>query len=113
MNYGVVPTRTTGVSAANAALEVSTPTGKNRRRVLYVTVAYSAEPTQGGVTIELDSGAGPGFDTLLGSGQANAQHTFWQPTDLLLLADDALKVTAPAGGDGLTSSVAIISEAVG
>ena len=90
-------------SAANTALTVTTPTGAVRK-LLFVTVKYSAAPTQGGVTVELDSGAGAAWDTPLFTGTANAQNNVYLP-------DDAIKVTAPAGGGVLTSAISVYTEA--
>lgn len=104
------PVSTTGTSAANTAQTVSTPS-TGPRRVKYVVVAYSAAPTQAGVTVTLNSVAGAGFDTLLFTGTANARYTFYEPTaDLVLQDGDTLDVAAPAGGVGITSSILIVSE---
>lgn len=80
-------------------------------RVLFVTVAYSAAPTQAGVTTTLNSGAGAGYDSTLNTGSANARYTNYLPdAELILAEDDALDVTAPAGGAGITASIAIYVE---
>lgn len=80
-------------------------------RVLFVTVAYSAAPTQAGVTTKLNSGAGAGYDSTLNTGSANAQYTNYIPDGNLILGeDDALDVTAPAGGAAITASIAIYVE---
>jgi len=80
-------------------------------RVVAVNVAYSAAPTQAGVAIKLDSGAGAGYDTTLNTGSANAQYTSYVPAgDLVIGKDDGLVVTAPAGGAGITASVSIYLE---
>lgn len=95
----------TGV--ANTALTVTVPAATARRLVL-VTAKYSAAPTQAGVTTTLDSGAGAVYDTLLNTGTANAQNTVYQPSeDLMFGSDDAIVVVAPAGGVGITASVAV------
>ena len=76
-----------------------------------MTVKYSAGPTQTGVTVELDNGAGATWDTLLSTGSANAQNTTYFPDGKLTIADgDALKVTAPAAGGAITSSISIYVE---
>jgi hypothetical protein len=104
--------RTIGTSGANQAQTVSTPTGAVRK-VLQVTVAYSATPTHSGVTVTLNSGAGSGHDIVLYTGSANARYTQYTPNGTIyLLEDDTLDVTAPAGGSGITSSVAIVTEIV-
>ena len=98
-------------SAANTALTVTTPTGAVRK-LLFVTVKYSAAPTQGGVTVELDSGAGAAWDTPLFTGTANAQNNVYLPDEeVLILPDDAIKVTAPAGGGVITSAISVYTEA--
>ena len=97
-------------SAANTAQTVSTITGA-KLRIRYVTVAYSAAPTQTGVIIALNSGSGADYDTTLFTGAANVQDTFWQPDhDLPIEFDDQLDVTAPAAGGAITSSVVIYCE---
>lgn len=99
-----------GTSAANTAQTVSTSTGV-KLRVRYVLVAYSAAPTQTGVTINLDSGSGADYDTNLFTGSANTRYTFWQPDhELVLDSTDQLDVTAPAAGGAITSSVTIMCE---
>ena len=93
---------------ANTALTASVPAMGGPFRVLLVTVAYSAAPTQAGVTTTLNSGAGAGYDATLNTGSANALYTTYEPTtDLIVGSDDAVDVTAPAGGAGITASVAV------
>lgn len=103
--------KATGTSAANTLQTVSTPipTPSNRKRVKWVMVAYSAAPTQAGVTITLNANEGSAYDTLLVTGTANARYTFWQPTGggLDIAPGDAIDVAAPAGGGVITSSVII------
>jgi len=104
--------RTVGTSAVNTAQTVSTPTGAVRR-LLQVLVAYSNTPTHSGVTVTLNSGAGSAYDTVLHTGSANARYTAYVPSgEVILLADDVVDVTAPAGGSGITSSVSIYTEVV-
>jgi len=96
--------------SANTELSVTTPTGAHSR-VLYTTTAYSAAPTQAGVTHVLDSGVGAAYDSTWSTGTANAQFTVFQPTAKLVLDNgDAFKVTAPAGGVGITAAVVIVVE---
>lgn len=93
--------------AANTSLTVTVPASAARRLVL-VTVKYSAAPTQAGVTTTLDSGAGAAYDAVLNTGSANAQTTVYLPAgDLLFGDDDALVIVAPAGGVGITAAVAV------
>ena len=109
-NFGGRYQRFTNQSGANAILALSTPTDV-ALRILCVTTRYSAGPTQSGVTVDLDSGAGAAWDTLLASGSANARDTVYFPDGKLTIADgDALKVTAPAGGGVITSSISIYVE---
>lgn len=97
-------------SAANTALAMSVGM-QGGRRVVLVTVKYSAAPTQAGVTTAIDSGAGAAFDATLDTGSANAQSTVYQPVGGHPLGnDDALLVTAPAGGSGITASIAVYTE---
>lgn len=93
--------------SANTALTVTVPADVARRLVL-VTVKYSAAPTQAGATTTLDSGAGAAYDAVLNTGAANAQTTVYLPAgDLLFGSDDAIVVVAPAGGAGITAAVAV------
>ena len=104
--------RSVETGAANTALTASL-TGR-RRRLLAVTVKYSGAPTQAGVTVTLNNGAGAAYDAVLSTGSANAQTTIFLPNlPIPLLADDAIDVLAPAGGVGITAAVAIYSEPYG
>lgn len=99
--------RNVETGAANTALTVTILAAAARRLVM-VTVKYSAAPTQAGVTTTLVSGAGAAYDTLLNTGSANAQNTVYLPAgDLLFGSDDGLSVVAPAGGVGITAAVAV------
>lgn len=100
----------TNVSAGDTALVLSTPVGKSRR-FLFATVKYSAAPTQSGVTVEIDSGTGAAYDALLNTGSANALHTVYLPAkDIELQDDDVIKVSAPAAGGVITSTISITTE---
>ena len=102
--------RLSETSAANTALSVTTPSAVPHR-LLFATVKYSAAPTQAGVTTEIDSGVGAGSDVVLNTGAANAQATVYAPDAELRVADgDAFKVTAPAGGAGITASIVVYVE---
>lgn len=101
--------------SANTELSLSTPVlGRNRpQKLLFVTVAYSAAPTQTGVTVTLDSGAGAAFDCTLFTGTANAQFSVYEPTaDIIVLHDDIIKVVAPAGGAGITATVSVYTQEI-
>jgi hypothetical protein len=103
--------RETDKSGANAQLVVATERGAVRR-LLAVLVRYSAAPTQAGVTVKVDSGAGADWDTPLFTGSANAQNTVYLPdAEVLILPDDAIEVTAPAGGGVITSAISVYTEA--
>lgn len=100
-----------GVSAANTAKSVSTDIGK-RAIVRSISVNYSAAPTEAGITVNLDSGLGAGYDTILYTGAANTRYNNL-PLDYnpyVIMEDDVLTVTAPAGGGALTSTISIIVE---
>lgn len=96
-------------SGANTALTMSIDPGVPFR-VLDALVSYSATPTQAGATFHVDSGAGAGYDGTLSTGSANTRYTAYQPTRLSLAGDDVFKVTAPAGGGVITSSISCYVE---
>ena len=99
--------RTVGTSGANTAQTVNTP-AEGPLLLLFVTCKYSAAPTQAGVTVTLNSGVGAAYDAELNAGSANAQTTVYAPTGRIIIApDDVLDVLAPAGGAGITSTIAI------
>lgn len=101
--------RHSDVSGANAILALTVPLGGGR--LIGVFCKYSAVPVQAGVTTELDSGVGAAYDTTLNTGAANAQSTAYQPVnDLVIGEDDAIRVTAPAGGGVITSQISIYTE---
>lgn len=105
-------TRTYGTSAAASSDTLTSPS-TGRRRLKYVTVAYSGTPTQAGVTISIDSGLGAGYDCVLTTGSANARYTVYVPAEdvVTLLDGDAVLVSAPSGGGALTSAIVIVTEA--
>lgn len=96
-------------SGSNAILAMTVNPGV-AFRVLDALTSYTNTPTQAGVVVALDSGAGAGYDGTLNTGTANARYTAYQPTRLTLGADDALVITAPAGGSGLFSSISCYVE---
>ena len=105
-----VLTRTTGTSGANAAQTVTSPLGQ-RRRLFFVTVKYSATPTQTGTTVTLNSGEAAVYDTLLATGSSNTQDTVYIPDEEIVIdTDDVIDVLAPAGGGVITSAIAIYTE---
>jgi hypothetical protein len=109
-DFGGKYRRLTEASAANTALSVSTPADVPVR-LLFATVRYSAAPTQTGVTVDLDSGVAAAYDTTLFTGTANAQNTAYLPDgEVRIDATDAIKVTAPAGGAGITSQISLYVE---
>lgn len=103
-------TRDTGTSAANTAQTVST-SAADIVRLLFVTIKYSASasPT---VTVTLNSGAGSSFDTVLSSTvmSSDTDVVFIPDEAIFIEGDDNIDVLAPAGGAGITSSVAIYTE---
>ena len=100
--------RTVGTSAANTAQTVSTANVSSVQELVMVTVAYSAAPTQTGVVITLNSGAGAGYDVALSTGSANVQDTAYLPSaPIFINADDVIDCLAPAAGGAITSAVAI------
>lgn len=105
--------RYSGTGTANQSDTLtSTAPGKGfGQKVKYVTVAYSAAPTQTGVTITLDSGLGAAFDTTLFTGSADARYTFWLPDhEVPLHGDDKILVSAPQAGGSITASIVIVLE---
>lgn len=107
--------RTVGTSAADTAQTVSTPSG-NPKKILQVLVAYSAAPTYTGtdLLIKVNSGAGSDYDVVLETGTNDGQYKAYIPDgSIILMDDDTLDVTAPAGGGVITSSVSIYSESIG
>jgi len=95
---------------ANAINSLSTTVGK-RMLVHQVTVAYSAAPTQAGVTVNLDSGLGAGYDIALDTGSANARYHVYKPTTpIIVMEDDVITVTAPAPGGVITSAITILAQ---
>jgi hypothetical protein len=82
------------------------------RRLLYVTIAYSATPTYtAGCTVTLNSGAGPGYDIILDTSGANTEDYVYEPTaEIFILPDDAIDVIAKAAGGAITSSTIIATE---
>lgn len=109
--------RYSGTGTANQAdslTSTAVPVGGSQR-LLYVTVTYSAAPTQTGVDVTLDSGLGAAFDAVLldgsDSGIADKRYTVFIPDgDLWLSKGDAIKVDAPAAGGVITASIVIALE---
>jgi hypothetical protein len=105
--------RTVATSEADTIGAASSPDVDQAQELVMVTVHYSAAPTQAGVTVTLNSGAGAGYDTLLTTGTANAQNTVYLPSAPLFIApDDVIDVSAPAGGGVITSSISIYTRPV-
>ena len=113
LNGGNGYERFSGTGTANQSDTLtSTAPGKGYgQKIKYVTVSYSAAPTQTGVTIAIDSGLGAAFDTTVFTGAADTRYTFWVPDhEIPLSGDDAIIVTAPAAGGSITASVVIVLE---
>ena len=106
--------RWVGTSAANTAQTISTNADGMARRLLSVYAYYSTTPTETGVVITLNSGAGAGYDTPLKTFAANTQANFWplytDPTLTVIGGDDAIDVLAPAAGGVITSIVVIYTQ---
>jgi len=101
--------RTAGTaSGANAIGTVSSPDISGTQLLVMVTTKYSAAPTQAGVTVTLNSGAGAAYDTVLDTGSANIQSSVFLPSaPIFIAADDVIDVSAPAGGGVITSASVI------
>lgn len=102
------PYRVVVTSAANGVGTAASPVTPIPIILKYITVKYSGSVTQN-VTVTLDSGAGPAYDTLLNTIviTAGTQGTYFPSVPLPISADDQVVVSAPAGGVGVTSSIAI------
>lgn len=104
--------RASGTGTANQTDTLTTPSQTFNQKLSYVTVSYSAAPTQTGVLIEIDSGLGAGYDTTLFTGTANAQDTYYVPDhdSMVLFPNDAIRVTAPQAGGVITAAIVIVTE---
>lgn len=100
-----------GISAANAALTVATPSSAQSRRLNYVLVHYSAAPTQTGVVVSVIPAAGVAYTTVISTGAANVQDNQYVPgAPLYLLPGDILSVLAPAAGGAVTAAITVAWE---
>ena len=104
--------------AINVALVDDIQPGSNFR-VVSANVSYSAAPTQAGVQIVLESGAGAAFNFPLKVGAANGQYTNYpdesggeqaSAAGPLFGHDDKLQVNAPAGGAAVSVAASIYIE---
>jgi hypothetical protein len=106
--------RWVGTSAANTAQTISTSVAGVARKLLWVSVYYSAAPTETGVIVTLNAGAGAGYDTPLKTFAANLQANFFplstDPETVVILPDDAIDVLAPAAGGAITSTIIIYTQ---
>lgn len=103
-----------GQSAANTQQSVATLTGV-KRRILFATVKYSASVSVT-VTVTLLSGLGAAWNTVLGNIVFSANTDgLWVPphSEFVIAPGDQIQVTAPTGGVGVTSAIAIYSEILG
>ena len=100
--------RAVETSAANTALSANLSLGAPAK-ILHAQATYNAPPTQAGVAVILDSGAGANYDSTLMAGTANSRYNNYTPEggELQLGADDGLRITAPAGGAGIVCAVSI------
>lgn len=80
-------------------------------RLISVHCKYSAVPVHAGVATALDSGAGAAYDVTLATSAANLQNSSQLFNGAICFGDDdAIVVTAPAGGAGITASIAVYTE---
>jgi len=105
--------RTTQQSAAHQAQTLTVASGL-KRRLLQVTVHYSASVTVN-VTVTLTSGAGSAWNTVLDTIALSAAQdgVSTKVIGMELAPDDSLTVTAPDGGVGVTSAVAVYAQIIG
>lgn len=97
-------------SAADTELVLLTPLSKRNKsqKFLWVSIKYSATPVHLGITIEIASGLGAAFDTLILAGNANDTDVFFEFQQKALLPFiDQIRVTAPAGGVGITATIVV------
>lgn len=102
-----------GTGTANQAdtLTTGSSTPGGTRRLDKVTIAYSAAPTHAGATVTLDAGVGAAYDTTLATSDANTRYFVYIPDEATYLSpDDAIVVSAPAGGSAITASIQIYME---
>lgn len=101
-----------GTSAANAVLNVSAPATSKAVYLKAVFVKYSATVTQN-VTVTLNSALGASFDITLNTIaiSAGTQGTYLPAVPIPVAAGDTIDVSAPAGGGGVTSTIAIYADA--
>lgn len=101
----------TGTANQGDTLTSTVVASGKRQKLSYVTCAYSAAPTQTGVTISIDSQLGAGYDSTLVTGTANDRYTNHLPNaDLWLDEGDAIIVSAPAAGGVITAAIVICVE---
>lgn len=103
---------TSGANSSDTLTSATVPVGSTRR-LLYTLVKYSAGPTQTGVTVEIvaSSTLGTTYDTTIATHTANGQNNYFIPDEeTRLLPGEAIRVTAPAGGGGITAAVQIVME---
>lgn len=104
--------RWTETGTANTQLVTgTTTTDAYVRKLVWVGVKYSAAASVTAV-VSLDSGAGAAFDHVLASMviSAGTDGIYIPDEDLEILETDAIVVTCPAGGVGITASVSIYTE---
>lgn len=102
--------RAIGGAGDNAILSETFAPGR-AFRLLGAYVSYSGAPTQAGVTVGIDSGAGAAYDVTLNTGTANVRYSAYFPAAGIPLGEtDGVLVTGPAGGSGVTSKVVVYAE---
>jgi len=102
------PYRIVGTSAANAPITVTSPTAPIPLFLKYIVVKYSGSVTQN-VTVTLNCGSGAAYDVVLNTMaiSSGTQGAYLPTVALPIAADDTVDVLAPAGGVGITASIAI------
>lgn len=106
------PYRVVGTSAANAPITVFSPVTPIPLFLKFITVKYSGSQASTTVTVTVNSGAGAAYDVVVNNiVLTSAVSGFWIPSfPFPVAADDTIDVLAPAGGVGVTASVAIYAD---
>lgn len=101
------------VGTADTPLVLTIPAGI-MRKILKIVAVYSVNVSLT-VTAVVDSGAGAALDHTLVSQTLSTQKTvvYIPDWELFLHTDDALIVTAPAGGTGVTAGILVECENFG
>lgn len=103
------PYRVVGTSAANAPITVTSPTNPIPLLLKFVVVRYSGSQASTSITVTLNCGSGAAYDVVLNTITLTSatQGVYLPSIPLPIAADDTIDVLAPAGGVGVTASIAI------